>query len=520
MPTFSNAGCEYSYTFANYSKHIFLSCIETHYQGSYSWKTNKQYDLGSFLANEYIPQSLLDSKETKRIQCDFGDFFTRRCSDEPVPYINSDLGIVMYDKEQKKIVVKRFRKEPLWFKENGQSLKLGRSCGRYSGCFENDPLDSALTDVEPKPNQRWDYATNEWSYDPVGTALSYKYVEYHYRCPNAGRLWDDQKCGYSKITKNHPPHHSLISEGYVGIYNEDVTASNDGYWSIEKDYKDIPLWNTLTGQPIVKGVAVWNKKCGDMPEYCASAERYKHVNYWFWFGKLPFFITDKERLPGQYWDYSINNWSFNPIQQEPLSNLGDYDLSEYELPSSLSLILSSALKQIDANAERINEIKSRVVTGVDTGKIEALENRIEAVETKEGENANAIISLDGTLGELTTKTTEYLTRIVALEEQKPPEIIIPDNIVTIEQEGEVRLDQFALEDKKYVYSFPDGIAIDDAVFYRSEGLRGSINIHITYKAAHNRYNIWFFQKAFNKLKRKYEDFNEADCFVRWQTQGY
>ncbi len=459
---------------------INVYCVDLYYYAKYNWclECSDKTFKGCFVEGEYIPKTVIGKQNCYYISS-FKERGLRHAAGNTIiePLVNKE-GFVTVFSGNRWIYLRDYRGVDLWWKindyntikfEDGRKDSFNLGFPVQTDYYGVGDLPYELTAKEPPDlpgsDIRWDYFGEEWSEKPIRDEpffyFTFKYSSSGWN-PDEGRL-AAQHVRNTKQTVVQPPHD--IKEGFVAIFHEDISISGGGYWSIEKDYKHIPVWNKKGAARMATTMSIWNGECGEKP---APENFYKHSQkkcWWSWHGTLPVFLTDQEPEWGQSWDYATEEWSFNPVQPESFSDLGEYDLSAFELPSALSLIFSNAFKQIDANV-------------------------------------NAIVSLDSTIGELAAKS---------------PEIIIPDNIVTIEQAGEIRFDQFALKDKKYVYSFPDDVAIDDAIFFMSDDMRGSINVHITYKVAHNRYNVWFFQKALRKLKKKFEYLNEADCFVKWQT---
>jgi hypothetical protein len=263
----------------------------------------------------------------------------------------------------------------------------------------------------------------------------------------------------------------------------------DGYWTLEPDYRFVDLW-TKKGRFLFP--AAISKKESSIINITPERLGEQTPIIYCRVGKLPHFLTDKEPQSGQLWDYSIEGWSYDPVQPEPT------DLSKYPLSDELKKVLTDAIAAASSGATCAPAIT-------------------ELVETIE--------ALDATIGELKAKSEEDAERIATLETTYPVEIPedLTDYLVQIKESGEVPVADFVLDDsgKKFVHTFPMGVAIDRAVFYMGEGRRGSINVHIKYLPLENQYQLWFFKGALNKLKKEVTlrslEFDSSGFFVKWKT---
>ncbi len=166
---------------------------------------------------------------------------------------------------------------------------------------------------------------------------------------------------------------------------------------------------------------------------------------------------------------------------------------------------------------RIGDLPDYIVTKnsepiTDHEKIEEIEARITAVELKATEAVDTAISLDGAVGEIREKIT-------TLEEQTPP-----DNVLLVSDSGDVPFDQFSLINKKYMYQLPEGVIVDEAVFFENEEQRAGITVYKSYKRKTDRYLIWFFRKSYNRIAKKKAQtrsiFDPAAHFIRWYSYQY
>ncbi len=248
-----------------------------------------------------------------------------------------------------------------------------------------------------------------------------------------------------------------------------------GGWVLEPDYRHVDLWDKRFGtcfnavgrkdHPAIYGgwflypYRLWNK---DDPYYPRV-------------GKLPHFLTTKEPQEGQRWDYSIEDWSYDPVQPEPIS------LSKYQLPPELDKFLEEQIRLISGSTDAIT---------TNAKEIDDLKVEIDAVQPK----------------------IETLQELFSLRDDP----IFPNNLLKVLNEGTVFLSEFieTKNKKRYKYLLDDGVYADTAAFFIDGDIRENLRIFIG--SEDGRCKLSFSKKQFDSLNKKML-INLSDAFVEWKT---